>query len=53
MPGDSMRSSSVRPRRALPSTVQPTQGSSIVLACVAVMVGFGGGLLVAWIAGLI
>jgi hypothetical protein len=44
---------SVRPRRALPSTVQPTRKSGIALALVAVMAGFCGGMLVAWLAGLI
>lgn len=52
MPGDDV-APTVRPRRALPSTIQPTRSSGITLALVAVMAGFCGGLLVAWLAGLI
>jgi hypothetical protein len=33
--------------------VQPSRGSGIALAVFAVLVGFTGGLLVAWFAGLI
>jgi hypothetical protein len=51
MPGDEV--TTVRPRRALPSTVQPTRKSGIALALVAVVAGFAGGMLVAWLAGLI
>jgi hypothetical protein len=52
MPGDVM-ASTVRPRAVLPSTVYPARGSGFALAVFAVLVGFAGGLLVAWLAGLI
>jgi hypothetical protein len=52
MPGDH-QVSTIRPRVALPSTVQPSRSSNLALAVFAVAVGFGGGMLVAWLAGLI
>jgi hypothetical protein len=53
MPGAQLVASE-RPARSLtPSMVQPSRGSGIALAVFAVLVGFTGGLLVAWFAGLI
>jgi hypothetical protein len=53
MPGGEPQVSTIRPRVALPSTVQPSRSSNLALAVFAVAVGFGGGMLVAWLAGLI
>lgn len=51
MPGDQV--STIRPRATVLSTVQPSRSSNLALAVFAVAVGFGGGMLVAWLAGLI
>jgi hypothetical protein len=54
MPGAQQVVASERPARsAMPSMVQPSRGSGLALAVFAVLVGFTGGLLVAWFAGLI
>ena len=53
MPGGQVVASERPARSALPSRVQPSQGSGLALAVFAVLIGFAGGLLVAWFAGLI
>lgn len=54
MPGD--LTPTTRPSRARPLSLvaeEPAQGSGVALAVFAVLVGFMGGLFVAWLAGLI
>jgi hypothetical protein len=53
MPGGQVVASERPARSAVPSVVQPSRGSGLALAVFAVLVGFTGGLLVAWFAGLI
>jgi hypothetical protein len=52
MPGH-LSALSARPPRELPSTVVPSRRSGVALAVFAVLVGFAGGMIVAWLAGLI
>jgi hypothetical protein len=53
MPGSQLVPSQRPVPSAVPSMVQPSRSSGIALAVFAVLVGFSGGLLVAWFAGLI